>query len=200
LARVGEDLDHLLNNSGEHAPYVLVGHSWGGWVVTVYARKHPENVAGVVLVDSSLGFDPPVIEPMPASHSGPPAGPMVIKKASDEDELFKKLPPSDYRAYLWTQSLPRFDDVDDPDEPLKTVQTATEGKLPLHGKPLILIAARHGDGAMDENTEKGETIRANILALSRHSKLIWVDSRHHVQLDKPGAVVSAVREIIEHRF
>jgi pimeloyl-ACP methyl ester carboxylesterase len=33
--------------------FVIVGHSYGGAVVTTYAAKHPERVAGVVLADSA---------------------------------------------------------------------------------------------------------------------------------------------------
>jgi pimeloyl-ACP methyl ester carboxylesterase len=81
LSRAADDLDSLLRISGEHPPYLLVGHSWGGWLITVYARKHLENVAGIVLVDSSVGFDPPVIEKMSKSHAGsPPTGPMIMKR------------------------------------------------------------------------------------------------------------------------
>lgn len=35
-----------------YPPYVLVGHSIGGTYMELYARSHPEEVAGVVLVDS----------------------------------------------------------------------------------------------------------------------------------------------------
>lgn len=35
-----------------YAPYVLVGHSIGGTYMELYARTYPEEVAGVVLVDS----------------------------------------------------------------------------------------------------------------------------------------------------
>ena len=33
--------------------FVIVGHSYGGAVVTAYAAQHPERVAGVVLADSA---------------------------------------------------------------------------------------------------------------------------------------------------
>jgi pimeloyl-ACP methyl ester carboxylesterase len=198
LSRAADDLDRLLTISGERPPYVLVGHSWGGWLITVYARRHLEKVAGIVLVDSSVGFDPPVIEKMPESNSGgPPSGPLIMKNsAEDGNDPFKNLPPSSYQAYLWTQSLRRFDDVDDPDEPLASVQAATSGKFPLDGKPLVLIAARRADGAWDQNTEKGKGIRSHILHLSRNSSLLYADSGHHVQLEKPEVVVAAVRQVI----
>jgi pimeloyl-ACP methyl ester carboxylesterase len=198
LSHAAEDLDSLLRVSGERPPYLLVGHSWGGWLITVYARRHLESVAGIVLVDSSVGFDPPVIEKMPEPKAGgPPTGPLIMKKSSDEKhDPFKLLPQNSYRAYLWTESLPRFDDVDDPDEPLATVQAATSGRFPLGSKPLVLILARKADGAIDQDTEKGKAITSKILNLSRNSTLERADSGHHVQLEKPDVVVAAVRQII----
>ena len=198
LSRAADDLDRLLTTSGERPPYVLVGHSWGGWLITVYARRHLQKVAGIVLVDSSVGFDPPVIEKMPESNGGgPPTGPLIMRNsAEDENDPFKRLPPSGYQAYLWTQSMPRFDDVDDPEEPLATVQAATSGRFPLDSKPLVLIAARKADSALDQNTERGKAIRSNILGLSRRSNLLYADSGHHVQLEKPEVVTAAVRQVI----
>jgi pimeloyl-ACP methyl ester carboxylesterase len=46
------DLAAMLAASGEPAPYVLVGHSYGGDVVRLYAAAHPREVAGLVLVDA----------------------------------------------------------------------------------------------------------------------------------------------------
>jgi pimeloyl-ACP methyl ester carboxylesterase len=46
------DLDALLGASGEPAPYVLVGHSFGGPIIRLYAGSHPAEVGGLVLVDA----------------------------------------------------------------------------------------------------------------------------------------------------
>ena len=46
------DLHALLNSAGEAKPYVLVGHSYGGLVVRLYASAYPEDVCGLVLVDA----------------------------------------------------------------------------------------------------------------------------------------------------
>jgi pimeloyl-ACP methyl ester carboxylesterase len=48
-----EDLHTLLAAAGEHGPYVLVGHSTGGTYAMTYAARHPAQVAGLVLLDSS---------------------------------------------------------------------------------------------------------------------------------------------------
>ena len=48
---VADDLHALLAAAGEPGPYVLVGHSMGGLYVQLYAYQHPDEVAGLVLVD-----------------------------------------------------------------------------------------------------------------------------------------------------
>lgn len=51
--RTVEELRTLLARAGVPPPYILVGHSFGGLNVRLYAALHPEEVAGLVLVDSS---------------------------------------------------------------------------------------------------------------------------------------------------
>ncbi len=48
-----KDLHTLLATAGETGPYVLVGHSTGGTYAMTYAARYPEQVAGMVLLDSS---------------------------------------------------------------------------------------------------------------------------------------------------
>jgi pimeloyl-ACP methyl ester carboxylesterase len=46
------DLHTLLDRAGVAKPYVLVGHSSGGPYVRVFAAQHPDEVAGMVLIDA----------------------------------------------------------------------------------------------------------------------------------------------------
>lgn len=50
-ATIVEDLRALLAARGHAPPYVLVGHSFGGTYMELFAKAHPEEVVGLVLVD-----------------------------------------------------------------------------------------------------------------------------------------------------
>lgn len=52
------ELHTLLDKAGVKAPLVLVGHSYGGWLVRLYAATYPTEVAGMVLVEA--GADNPL--------------------------------------------------------------------------------------------------------------------------------------------
>jgi pimeloyl-ACP methyl ester carboxylesterase len=51
---VAENLHLLLQQLGAAPPYVLVGHSLGGWYIRMYTGFYPEEVAGLVYVDGGL--------------------------------------------------------------------------------------------------------------------------------------------------
>lgn len=52
------ELHTLLERAGERPPYVLVGHSYGGWLVRLYQSLYPAEVTGMVLVEP--GADDPL--------------------------------------------------------------------------------------------------------------------------------------------
>jgi pimeloyl-ACP methyl ester carboxylesterase len=52
-AQIATDLHTLLHRARVPGPYVLVGHSFGGLYVMSFAAQYPEDVAGMVLVDST---------------------------------------------------------------------------------------------------------------------------------------------------
>jgi len=51
--QISGELHTLLKCADTEGTYVLVGHSYGGLYARMYAARYPDQVAGVVLVDSS---------------------------------------------------------------------------------------------------------------------------------------------------
>jgi len=51
--QIAAELHRLLNKANIAGPYVLVGHSFGGLCVRMYADRYPDEVAGMVLLDAS---------------------------------------------------------------------------------------------------------------------------------------------------
>jgi pimeloyl-ACP methyl ester carboxylesterase len=49
--RIVDELHSLLERAAISGPYVLVGHSFGGLTMPLFAARHPEKIAGMVLVD-----------------------------------------------------------------------------------------------------------------------------------------------------
>ena len=52
-AAVAADLAKLIAASGETGPFIFMGHSMAGQHVRMYAGTHPEQVAGLVLLDAT---------------------------------------------------------------------------------------------------------------------------------------------------
>src|ERR1041385_2782618 len=54
-AQIVYELHTLLERAGERGPFVLVGHSYGGWLVRAYRSAYPSDVAGLVLLEGGSG-------------------------------------------------------------------------------------------------------------------------------------------------
>jgi pimeloyl-ACP methyl ester carboxylesterase len=49
--RLADELHELLRRANVGPPFILVGHSFGGLTIRMFAARHPEAVAGLVFVD-----------------------------------------------------------------------------------------------------------------------------------------------------
>ena len=83
-----EDLHALLTAAEVAGPYVLVGASFGGMIVTYYAARHPEEVAGVVLLDVPAPTDTLTLEEIPELAWDHPANPEHVDVIPEFESRF----------------------------------------------------------------------------------------------------------------
>lgn len=107
-----DELRALLVNAGIRGPYVLVGHSYGGWIVQLLARQDAgRRVAGAVLVDATPLDFPQVADrlglPTPTVEQNPEG---VDLRASSDDALaappFPQVPLDVLRRTVWPPAAP----------------------------------------------------------------------------------------------
>src|SRR5262245_60997405 len=68
-AQVATDLHTLLERANVPGPYVLAGHSFGGLYVMRYGAQYPDEVAGMVLIDSTAPSSTSVALDDPGGYS-----------------------------------------------------------------------------------------------------------------------------------
>lgn len=165
----------LLNALELKAPYILVGHSLGGLYANLFARRYPDQTAGVVLVESG--------HPDEALFEREESG--LLKKVIEKvinvfGSNFKSDPNSEYNSVAAT--VEQIKDAGDfPAIPLAVV-TGTQ-RMPL-------VPKAHFEIHQQKQKE--------LLSLSpkaRHFEA--ANSGHLPQLSEPLLVLEAIRAIIE---
>ena len=66
ISEMADELNALIWNSDIEGPMLLIGHSMGGLITRVFASEYPDNVVGVILIDST----PPKYRPQPGQLQG----------------------------------------------------------------------------------------------------------------------------------
>jgi pimeloyl-ACP methyl ester carboxylesterase len=210
-AQLNLELHELLKRAGEHGPYILVGHSFGGAVVRQYAKTYADEVAGVVLVES-------IEEHQPISIQGQPK---LIKEFAEG----KKIPAPKLDGELpkgWDQSS---------DEPVERNATISEElqklrerfarseklgrteasqrdwsseyyadwfahsqQATLGEKPLVILS-RNPENQDPSDMIEAQRLRAqaNLLMLSSNSIQLVVRADHNIHISSPDSIVLAVR-------
>ncbi len=218
-----KELHALLRNAGVAPRYVLVGHSLGGFNVRVYSGQYPDEVAGVVLVDASSeeaeAHAPPSMKKAQDAMKAQwrqwltyapilfrfGIGRQFLKRSWGE----KILPPGFQSEFAYLQFQTKeletnADELDSFEEDAKEArQSGSLGDIPL----IVLTAGRGPSAAEvpagtsikdleDYHQMWVNDLQVRLVHLSTHGKQIIIpDSGHMIPMEKPMAVVSAVREI-----
>jgi pimeloyl-ACP methyl ester carboxylesterase len=209
--RIVKELHALLSDAGEEGPYVLVGHSFGGANVQLYASDYPKQVAGMVLVDSAL--DTRVLDKdLRKAVAGLQPSPLTIKAtaplgiprllASQEGGLPKRLAQERTAIYNGTRHL--YAVADETATVQKSVAEATDAAPSLKEKPLVVLSAgaRQFPGLTNKQAKRTDEqvndFEAGMTDLSRNSKLVVAkNSSHYIQFDRPELVVDSIGRVVE---
>ncbi len=226
----------LLKNARVPAPYVLVGHSIGGLIARVYAEQYRQEVAGVVLIDSTtedttLNYrgklvriresaksrSVPAVQTMASSPPKPPSAEDIKQDAFNRQVFgapkieppFDKLPSKAQASPLWALSNPKLTAATEDyfAEELQAIYVA-RGKMqyPLGDVPLVVLIGGRSEKAPEGiSTDEWERLaeekkkqKRGLATLSQNSEVIVTEkSGHHIQLDEPELVVSAVSQVVE---
>ena len=211
------ELHTLLKNANVPAPYVLVGHSFGGINVLLYANKYPNEVAGVVLVDSShedfLDKMPKLPKPnynmqLFLTYVGWTR--IMQTYFSTYKKSLEIFPAEVQNAYPTKTSTSMFirtllKEHASLDKSLKQLQL-TGGKL--GDKPLIVITAGKtftaeevgmSEKQVEEIAKVWEVLQQDLVSKSTNSKQIIANySGHIVTREQPEIIVEAIREMIQN--
>ncbi len=183
-----DDLAALLEAAGVEGPIVLVAHSLGGWNTILYTADHPEQVAGVVLIDSSLrGLERRWLEELPPES---PDEPETIHMARQELTNFLTDPSmnperTDISASLdQVLAAPGFGDR--PTE----ILWATGSQLTVWPPDVPPTLAARLNADVDE-------LRLDVEALAAAPNVTRVDAGHDIHEERPELVTAAIRRVLD---
>lgn len=200
--QIAQELHVLLENAGPPPPYILVGHSFGGFNVRVFNSLYPNEVAGIVLVDPSL------------EDASEPTDAAAAKRDNAETLLFARVYPGLFhlgiaRLFLATDRTPLPEHLDAGlrylllkpthmramvDEMLSSTESAEQVRdaATLGDKPLVLLTAGRGHSPTSAKLEQ------KLTRLSTQSQQIMVpNSGHLIPFEQPQVIVDAIQGVFD---
>ena len=192
-ATIVHELNLLINKAEIPGPFVLVGHSFGGFTARYLAAKFPKNVVGLVLVDSS---HPDQIYRLSALDK--------VKQKSLVTGR-KNLPPEDFsefeRKWYFLNSsrkatLAQMGEL----KYFKESAYQVKHSGPIKDIPVAVLSRGIGQlpelsGVSLEN--EWQDMQKDLLKLSRNSwHLIVTDSGHEIHKEAPNHVVENILKVV----
>jgi pimeloyl-ACP methyl ester carboxylesterase len=167
------ELHAALQQGGISGPYVLVGHSFGGFLVRAFASHYPDQVAGMVLVDvvhedarvpmrdgvtriraTATGRVAPDPQLALSAQAAPPELPAELQGNLPPAEMyppFDRLPQELHALRLWADAQPAhlaawFAEMDwSPEDVAALFASRDIDACPLGDRPLVVVSREHGD-------------------------------------------------------
>jgi len=216
--QINLDLHRLLHAAGERGPFVLVGHSFGGPLVRHYAELYPDEVAGIVLLESAhedqriyYGGAPHLLregyqsgreapQPQTSMTPAPRAARFGDGDAASVDALYAPLTPQEHAWRAWAEARPEFAAARDSEttwspDYLQAMHDHA-GDRTLGDIPLLVITRREGGyedrpGAPAAGMEAERVAQQAALArLSTRSRHVVAEIDHNPNLSDPAFVAA----------
>lgn len=177
-ADVVDDLHRALAASGERGPFILTAHSMGGLLARLYAQTYPQDVNGVVFVDSF-----PVELPRLLGDKWQPYSAVLNTTGGGSTNDYEQF---DIEASIASiENAPPF-----PDIPIGVISK----DLPFEGLPADPVG--FGAGDLEGAWAAGQPL---LVALRPNSpQLIATGSDHYVHIRQPD-LVEAMVDIVAGR-
>lgn len=168
------DLRDALRAAGEKGPYVLVPHSYSGFVSELYARTFPSEITGMVMVDAASSRLRLTLSP---------------ERLEVWDQTNKLTSPQVREGVEILDALGRLDAAH-PIPKVPAVVLAADKPYRTDRLPPELV---------DKSLTFADWLAAqDLLAAYLHAKYITAtNSGHHVYLYSPQLVIDAVRDVVE---
>jgi pimeloyl-ACP methyl ester carboxylesterase len=204
---IAEQLHDLLQSAAIAPPYVLVGHSMGGYNVRLYASLYPTGVAGMVLVDASHPDQenrmPAEIKNMQGSWErealflefSMPFGIPRLMGLCEDDPALRAAECNWHSAHEGLAEMKSFRE-----SAAQAAGTGSLGSMPLavlSHDPEKPSSELPPDLAKPMNAawEKMQEELAHLS--SRGTQVIAKNSSHYIQLDRPDVVIDAVHNVVQ---
>jgi pimeloyl-ACP methyl ester carboxylesterase len=196
--RIAEELRMLLQIAAVPEPYVLVGHSFGGYNVRLFASSYPEVTAGLVLVDAAHEDQVRRFREEGGINTAPRGEFVIYSSPAIPNNMPQKVRPL-------VQSLSNNTDTFQTihDEMIAFRQSAREVRnaSPLPAVPQVVIS--RGQRVWPD-TPKGDLLERlwaklqnDLAERQTHVPHLFANnSGHYIQLDEPDVVITAVRSVI----
>lgn len=211
---IAKELHLLLEKANAPKPYILVGHSFGGTLVRFFVNKYPEDVAGVVLVDSQCPDDEKYLSPelFKMVNQGLPGGFLKFANTFGLVRLmFKNMFPKGKQYEYQSSIMPALlyksaDAVLEEQDQMSFIKKAASRINSFGAIPLYVLTAtdeKRYDSFIKDDKLKLEMINAwskmqkDFLLLSTDSKQILVpNSGHYINQEQPTVIENAINDMV----